>query len=425
MPPFSFVHAADIHLDSPFVGIGRLPDEHSHVAETLRDATFGAFEAVIQICIDRQVDFLLIAGDVYDGADRSLRAQLRFRDGLWRLTNQGVRIYVVHGNHDPLDGWSHAVQMPDLVHVFPDRLESVVFEKTGVPVARIHGISYPRNRINADFGKGMAREGVEPFQIGLFHCNAGGDLRYDPYAPRSVAELIETGLDYLALGHIHERVTLHASQPFIGYPGNTQGRHINEAGPRGCLLVNVTAEGQLAAEPEFVATNRVRWEACDIDIAGMETIDDLLSSLDDRMETLAELEHECAIVTRITIKGRGTLHRSLTKPEAMASLQNEARSRGIERSPFIYIEQLLRKTQPAINLNSRRAGQDFLGELLRLIEEMRRSPEQLDEVSDVLNELYQHARAKRLLDAVDERAMRELLDEAELRCADLMADEED
>jgi DNA repair protein SbcD/Mre11 len=170
MPPFSFVHAADLHLDSPFIGISRLPDDHKHVAETLRQATFKAFEAVVDLCIDRQADFLLVAGDVYDGSDRSLRAQLCFRDGLRRLAEQGIRAYVVHGNHDPLDGWSNAVQMPESVHAFRDRLESLVFVKEGVPVARIHGISYPSRRIDAEFGKGMAREGDELFQIGLLQC---------------------------------------------------------------------------------------------------------------------------------------------------------------------------------------------------------------------------------------------------------------
>ena len=133
---------------------------------------------MIDLCISRETDFLLVAGDVYDGADRSLRAQLRFRDGLKHLGERGIAAYVVHGNHDPLNGWSHAVQMPETVHVFQDSLESVAFQKNGAAVARIHGISYPRRDIDADFGKEMRREGDEPFQIGLLHCNAGGNTAH-------------------------------------------------------------------------------------------------------------------------------------------------------------------------------------------------------------------------------------------------------
>ncbi len=130
MPPFSFVHSADLHLDSPFLGLKNLSDSHQKVLEILRNATFEAYREVIDLCISRQVDFLLVAGDVYDGASRSIRAEMRFRDGLQRLAEHGIRAYVVHGNHDPLDGWSHSLKMPEQVHVFHHRLESVVQRHT-------------------------------------------------------------------------------------------------------------------------------------------------------------------------------------------------------------------------------------------------------------------------------------------------------
>ena len=272
MSAFSFVHAADLHLDSPFVGLGRLPEGQSRVVEELREATFRAFDTVINLCLREHVDFLLIAGDVYDSAERSLKAQLRFRDGLRRLSESGIRSFVVHGNHDPLDGWADAIQMPEGVHDFRSELESVVFEKVGRPVARIHGISYPTRKIGSRFGTGFQRVGDEPFQIGLFHCNAGGNTRHDPYAPRTEDELMASRLNYWALGHIHERVVLRAAEPFIGYPGNTQGRHINEPGPRGCFLVRVTAEGRLDGTPEFVATDHIRWLNAEVDIAGLEAM---------------------------------------------------------------------------------------------------------------------------------------------------------
>lgn len=424
MPAFSFVHAADLHLDSPFVGLGRLPEDQMHVAAALRDATFKAFDTVIDLCLQREVDFLLVAGDIFNGADRSLRAQLRFRDGIERLSERGIWAYVVHGNHDPLNGWSHALRMPETLHIFQDRLESVVFEKERTAVARIHGISYPCREISNDFGMGMKREGNEPFQIGLLHCNAGGDPRHDPYAPRSLAELVEAQFDYWALGHIHERKILHASEPFIGYPGNTQGRHINEAGPRGCLCVKVGDDSRLTGAPEFVPTDSVRWEPCSLDIAGIESLDELRDAIEDRLDSLVQKCGQRPLITRVMLIGRGAMHRELARPETLADFEFGIRSRGLLRTPFVWIERVISNTHPNLDLDQRRAAQDFLGDVLRLIDEVRGSPQELSALQATMKDLNQHRNAKKFLDTPDEKLLRELLAEAELHCADLLAEDD-
>jgi exonuclease SbcD len=422
---FSFVHAADLHLDSPFLGLGRLPALQSTVVDELREATFRAFDSVIDLCLRKKVDFLLVAGDVYDGADRSLKAQLRFRDGLRKLNEAGIRVYVVHGNHDPLDGWTDSIEMPDGVHEFGSELDSVVFEKAGRPVARIHGISYPTRKIGSRFGMGFQRKGDEPFQIGLFHCNAGGDTRHDPYAPRTVSELVELQLDYWALGHIHESVVLRPSDPFIGYPGNTQGRHINEPGPRGCFLVRVTAQGELDGVPEFVATDRIRWLACEIDISGLETMDCLLSRIADEMQELAEPAEGRPVVTRITIRGRGMLHGALIRQNASRELLDELHNAGTQRRPFIWVEKLILQTRPNVDLDARRGAQDFLGDLLRLIDGIRHSPDEIAGLRLVLTDLFQHGRAGKILEPPDDDTLRSLLEEAEIRCANLLLEDDD
>ncbi|MCZ6766209.1 MAG: DNA repair exonuclease, partial [bacterium] len=345
--------------------------------------------------------------------------------GLRKLNEAGIRAYIVHGNHDPLDGWADSLKMPDGVHDFGPELDSVIFEKEGVPVARIHGISYPTRKIGKRFGKGFKREGDEPFQIGLFHCNAGGDTQHDPYAPRSVNDLVETNLDYWALGHIHESVVLRKADPFIGYPGNTQGRHINEAGPRGCFFVRVTSEGNLEAEPDFVATDSVRWLASYIDIAGLETMDILLDRIDEKMDELAGQAEERPVVTRITFRGRGPLHRSLSRPNAARDLLDELHNLGTARTPFIWVEKLVLRTRPQIDLDARRGAQDFLGDLLRLVNDIRHSPGEMAELQGVLADLYEHGRASKILHSPDADALRTLLDEAESRCADLLLEEDD
>lgn len=424
MPAFSFVHAADFHLDSPFLGLGRLPGQ-CRVVEELREATFRAFQSVIDLCLHERVDFLLVAGDVYDGADRSLKAQLRFRDGLRRLSEAGIRAFVVHGNHDPLDGWADAIQMPPGVHDFGSELASVAFEKEGRAVARIHGISYPTRKIGNRFGIGFQRNGDEPFQIGLFHCNAGGDTRHDPYAPRTESELAESGLDYWALGHIHESVVLRPSDPFIGYPGNTQGRHINEPGPRGCFLVRVTAEGRLDGAPEFVATDSIRWLNGDVDITGIESLDGLLSRIEDHLQDLAEQAEGRSVVTRITLRGRGTLHGALTRPNACRDLLDQLHTLGTQRSPFLWVEKLVLRTRPDVDLHARRGTADFLGDLLGLIDGFRQSPEEMAALRGELADLFEHTRASKFLIPPSDDALRTMLDEAESRCADLLLEGDD
>lgn len=354
MPPFSFVHTADLHLDSPFVGLGRLSEGHGRIADELRRATFNAFDAVIDLCIRRKVNLLLVAGNVYNGADRSLQAQLRFRDGLGRLTKAGIRAYVVYGNHDPLDGWAHSLKFPEGVHIFGPELQSVVFEKDGLPVARIHGISYPTRQVDAQFGNGFRREGDEPFQIGLFHCNVGGNTEHPNDAPRTQDELAEAGLDYWALGHVHKSTVIRESNPFIGYPGNTQGRDINEAGRRGCFLARVSARGKLECLPEFVAADAVRWLAGQLDIAGLDDMDAFLAFAQNTINELAEKAEGRPVVTRLEVLGRGTLHRELSRPGTARSLLDQLHTRGAERAPFVWIEQLVLNTRPQVDLDRRR-----------------------------------------------------------------------
>lgn len=425
MPAFSFVHVADIHLDSPFVGLEHLEEAHPHVVETLREATFKAFDTVIRLCIDREVDFLLIAGDVYDAADRSLRAQIRFRDGLAQLSEAGIHSFVVHGNHDPLDGWTTALRMPERAHVFGKDLQSVSFVKEGEAVACIHGLSYPKRDIGRTFGRGFQRKGSEQFQIGLFHCNVGGHPGHDPYAPRTREELVESGLDYWALGHIHEKLILSPEHPFIGYPGSTQGRQINEDGPRGCFLVRVSAKGEMESKPDFIPTDAVRWIKKDLDISGLDLMDDLLVSLEYKLNEIQIEAGQHPAVTRVTLTGRGQLHHSLMRPQDAQYLLSRLRQIGREQDPFVWVEKLDLHTHPEVDIDLRRQTPDFLGDLLRLIKELRASPKQLSQLQGHLQELYGHGRAGRLLEQLEVEDMSRLLDEVETRCVDQLLGEEE
>jgi DNA repair exonuclease SbcCD nuclease subunit len=416
MKSFSFIHTADLHLDSPFRGLRQVDGE---IADVLKDATFRAFDNVVELALKNKVDFLLVAGDVYDAADRSLRAQLKFADGLKKLAVAGIRSFVCHGNHDPLDGWSASLHWPEEVHMFGPRLESVSISIGEEEVVLIHGISYPHNQIDDSFGKGFKRQGLQPFQVGLFHCSVGSDPAHETYAPRTQEELLAAKLDYWALGHVHRHRVLKDGRPFITYPGTTQGRHIRETGPRGCLLVHVSDSGEVSAR--FEPVDAARWFSHELHIDDLETEGDLVEALEGVCEEARNEAQERPAIVRISLRGRGPLHAALRRGQVVEDLTERLRESGMDSKPQVWIEQILVNTSTVIDLDSRRQSADFLGEVLRVIEGFRLEPEQLHEL---VSELYQDRRGRRFLETPAESDLLEVLDEVESLCLDELVEKE-
>lgn len=416
MRPFSFIHTADLHLDSPFSGLRRLDDQ---IASLFRDATFRAFDNVVDLALDKKVDFLLVAGDVYDASDRSLRAQLKFADGLDKLAQAGIRSFVCHGNHDPLDGWSASLNWPEWAHIFGPKLESISVAVKGEEVVRVHGVSYPTSRIDDFFGSGFQRQGQQPFQIGLFHCSVGSDPAHETYAPRTINDLVSADLDYWALGHVHTCRVLKDDHPFIAYPGNTQGLHIREAGPRGCLVVQVDGQGVVNAR--FEPVDAVRWLSSKLQINDLETEGDLIEALERTSDEICYQAEGRPAIARITLTGRGVLHPVLQRPQVVEDLIERLRQTGLESVPPVWVEQIQVQTNTPVDLDSRRKSADFLGEVLRLIENSRRKPTRLQEM---INELYNDRRGRRFLETPAEEELLELLSEVETMCVDELVTEE-
>ena len=416
MKPFSFIHTADLHLDSPFTGLRQVDGT---VASLIKDATFRGFDNVVDLALRHQVDFFLVAGDVYDSSDRSLRAQLKFADGLKKLAEAGVRSFICHGNHDPLDGWSASLRWPEGVHIFGPDLESIPLAVGGEDVVVVHGISYPTSHIDENFGKDFRRQGSYPFQIGLFHCSVGSDPAHETYAPRTMDELVAAGLDYWALGHVHAHRVLKDDHPFIAYPGNTQGLHIREPGPRGCLVVRVDGQGNVDAR--FEPTDAVRWFSKDIQINDLETEADLIEALERGCDEICLEAQGRPAIARITIVGRGALHPVLRRSHVVADLTERLRETGLESSPPLWIEAIQIQTSSLVDLDSRRNSADFVGEVLRLIENSRRNPTALQEM---ISELYHDRRVRRLLEIPGEEKLGEILSEVESMCLDMLVAED-
>lgn len=412
-----FVHAADLHLDSPFVGIG--VSAPPSVLRTLRDATFATYDKIIDLCIDERVDALLVAGDIYDGADRSLRAQQKFVAGLDRLHEAGIRSFVCHGNHDHLAGWEAKLAMPASCHRFGKQIEAVPFDPANPTRGMVYGMSYPQQKVLENVARQFRRDQAEGIAIGLLHCNVGGNTGHEPYAPCTVDDLVEAGMDYWALGHVHTAQVLKAQSPAIVYPGNPQGRHPNETGARGVYLVSIDNLGNVDIEPRTMDV--VRWAAIEVSILGLDVEQDLL----DRIETAVAKAQDDAdgrdLVYRLSLSGTGSLHGFLQRQATLDDIRE-----GLNRmpgTPFAWCGRVESETRPVFDRERARDAGDFLSEVLTIVDAARGDPDLRTELTACIDALYGHAGARKYLkDRVPEgEDLDELIADAELRIAEYLA----
>ena len=359
----TFVHTADLHLDAPFAGIS---SDDPRVGRELADATYTAFTRVIDVCIERQVDFLVIAGDAYNAADKSLRAQLRFRAEMLRLAEVGIEVFVAHGNHDPASGWSARLELPQTVHVFPtDHVGRFEVTRDGEVVAALYGRGFAVAAVRENLALGYRREGDEPLAIGVLHANVGGDANYDNYAPASLGDLRAAGMDYWALGHIHKQEVL-ARDPWVAYAGSPQGLSPKETGEHGCLVVGVSPG---VVEVETVATAPIGWVHLDVDVSEAESIDDVRRLVEAACESVRG-EHAQALVARVRMVGRTHARKDLARPGLLGDLAEGLRADFACRTPWLWLDRLDDSTSLPIDLDQVRAGSDFATETVRIADDL-------------------------------------------------------
>jgi DNA repair exonuclease SbcCD nuclease subunit len=374
-PDFSFVHAADLHLDTPFKGIGSTAPQ---VAEQLREASLAAFDSLVELCLKRRVAFLVVAGDIYDGPERGLRAQLRFRDGLARLSAAGIASFVVHGNHDPVEtGWSAlGGPWPDRVTVFgTGTVKAVPVEIDGIALATVQGISFAQRSERENLALRFVRDAGPGVQVGVLHCNVQGAASgYDDYSPCTLDDLRSIGLDYWALGHVHARMVLSghkgSDEPWVVYPGNLQARSPkpSERGPKGAVVVHVSA-GRVA-EIEPVGCDVVRFDLVELDIG---EIDDL-AELRDRLasasrDRLASADGR-SLVLRGQLVGRSELHFDVRRPGTLEDLLIALRDDFADDQPFCWWASIDDRSRPPVDLDAARAGSDFAADLIALADQL-------------------------------------------------------
>ena len=415
-----FVHAADLHLDSPFRG---LREVEPAIGAELREATFAAYDKIIALCLAEKVDALLVAGDIYDGRDRSLRAQLRFRDGLQRLADAGIRSFVCHGNHDPLDGWEAQLDMPEGCQRFGSEVEAVPLDPNEPDGVVVYGVSFPQQDVRENLARHFQRDARYLYAIGLLHANVGSDTGHEPYAPCTIEDLERSGMDYWALGHVHTRRVLRGHDPVVVYPGNPQGLHRQEGGARGVALVDVGNDRQ--AQVRFHDVDVVRWETTVLNIAELSGEQQLLGALDERLNDIATADRHAVVVVRLI--GRGALHYTLRRSDTAEDLRAHLNESLGGRDPFVWCAAIEVETAPPFDRAERRQAQDFLADILRLVDEIQAGDALPAWLREPLTALYEQGKARRYLgqgQLTDEQLL-QFLSRAEERCVEMLLAAED
>jgi DNA repair exonuclease SbcCD nuclease subunit len=394
----TFIHAADLHLDSPFVGLKHLP---SRLFEKIRESTFLAFSRLITFAIKEQVDFVLLAGDLYDEEERSLKAQLKLKKEFDRLYEAGIEVFVIHGNHDHMGGKWLDIQWPENVHVFSSKqVEMKVFRKNGLPLAYIYGYSYPTRSVIENMSSHyMKNDNTSVYHIGMLHGSIEGNNEHDVYCPFKLNELITKEFDYWALGHIHKRQLLHKSNPIIAYPGNIQGRHRKELGEKGFYLVEMNEDD---ATTSFISTEEVLWEEVKISINGINSISELMKQCEEMIEQVRL--KQCSTCLTIVLTGTGIMADSIQSSETIQDLMDALNETEGENEHFVWIVKIENHTFQPVEEKHKLAS--FFTDLHTTVESY-----QLFET--VIEPLTQHPIYRKYITEFTKEEQKQLLKEAE------------
>lgn len=409
MATVRFLHCADLHIDSPFKGIGEL---HPGFRDMLVHSTYKSYSNIIDLAISEQVDFVAICGDIYDATDKSLKAQLHFRDGLRKLADVGIPAFVVHGNHDPLDGWSATLQWPDSVKAFGgDTVEYVDVKREDSTLARVYGISYKVQDVSENLALQFKHENLEVPAIALLHANVGSNPTHKAYAPASIDDLLNRDISYWALGHVHERTILREQDPTIVYPGNSQARHPREIGAKGCYLVELQDDGSCSMR--FMETDTIRYDSRMLDSEDITDIDELTSRILSVCDDASDDSNGRKVVLRITLKGRSTLHTELSKGTDLAQLVESIQEKLFNGNSGVLLNQIQLETSSPYDLNELRRGNNFVAELVALYDDLENNNSELwNSIESALNPLYQTWRGNRLLEKLNRAELRQLASQA-------------
>ncbi len=403
-----FLHAADLHIDSPLRGLDRYDGAP---VDRLRSATRSALERLVDRALADAVDFILLSGDIYDRDWQDFHTGLFFRAQMVRLDRGGIRVFLIQGNHDAQGVISKALVLPANVKVFSSRTpETERLDDFGVA---IHGRSFPDRAVIEDWVPSYPEPVPGYFNIGLLHTSLNGNPRHDTYAPTDKYTLIDKGYDYWALGHIHAREVI-CESPRIVFPGNLQGRHARETGPKGCEWVNVDG-GRLTTE--FIPLDVVRWHHVELSLQGVDHLSAVGETfrralLPGCLEAADRLH-----AVRVTLTGATPLFAvEAQHPGTLdAALRAAAQDFG---DMEVWIEQVRPHLANPIERGEVSQREDAVGELVRLVDAITEDEQLLQDLGEsalaaLLRNLPAEISDDETLQITDMEALRELLRDAE------------
>lgn len=386
----TFIHAADLHLDSLFQGLSHVPEA---LFKEIQESTFYALNRLVDQAIEHQVDFVLLAGDLYDHESQSLKAQIRLRNAFERLAEQDIDVFLSHGNHDFIQGDVFDVAYPSNVHVFMgEAVSSKPFYKADKVQALIYGFSYEKRAVHENkTAEYQVMDETVPFHIGMLHGSVATNTEHDHYAPFRVQDLLDKRMDYWALGHIHKRQQLHQNPPVI-YPGNTQGRSRKESGEKGCYLIHLSPHKM---EKTFLPLQAIRYEEAEIDITAC---DSPLQADKKMLEDLPTFNEPCLIYLTIKARQRADSFTDDIWLKEVTDLLNESLT---QESPwrYIYRYQLVRQEDEK--------GKDtdpLLSEIVKDVDN--------DFIQESLKEVYYHREARKFLTPLGEEEAQRIAESA-------------
>ena len=374
-----FLHAADLHLDSPLRGLSRY--EGAPVAR-IRGASRRALSNLVDLCLAEQVQLLLLAGDLFDGDWRDYSTGLFFAAQLSRLREAQVRVVMIRGNHDAESQISRSLRLPPHVtELSTAHPETCLLGDLGVAV---HGQGFATRIVSEDLAAGYPQPVADCFNIGLLHTAVGGRPGHEPYAPCTVDGLRSKGYGYWALGHVHTREVLSVDPPIL-FPGNLQGRHIREVGPKGATLVEVV-DGRVA-RIEHRTLDVVRFALTELSLAGLSHRDDALEIARERLGREVAAADGRLLCTRIRLVGRCEVHAQLHREHDR--LVADLRSLANDFAGDLWVEKIQLATEPPTSAAELQLREDALGQVLQAIASTQADPSELVSLADTLTELKQ------------------------------------
>ena len=372
MRAFSFLHCADLHLGATIRTLTGLPTEFE---PRLSEAPIAALDRIVTTAIEKKVAGVIMAGDVFDNTHpTSVYTKCQFRDRLQKLGAAGIPTFIVTGNHDPLDNTVSNIVSPELVHFFGTKVDDIPLMRDDEILAHVYGVSYGTSKETKNLATEFPSKPKDPFSIAVLHTNVAGETGHDSYAPCELADLVERKFDYWALGHVHTRKTLREKGPVVHYPGNVQGLHRNEEGPRGVTLVEVASDRSVEISP--VWTDTIRWHRRETSIDDLKSVNDVMNMFAEISDEISGDSPDQLNIVSWKLNGSGRVHAELRNPIAHDGLVEALREKHAPEphDGKVWLRQLNDETSPARDIDQLRKQQDLLGNLLRLAEEARHNP---------------------------------------------------